>query len=260
MQRPVRFIHDLLGGTTQDNDEEPGVLDEGCCPSQLLQELENQKEFVQLMDDLSNVPPQTPVLGEVPASGEMCSAKYSADNRWMQEAFDRVGKWASNWCVETNTTKTITMETVELKMNRWELEQEDTPTYLGVKLDKRLTWDPQLEYIKKKATRKLVITKKLAGKFRAPKATFCRSVCGHRQTSNGVRQLVFGRSIKDQHQSPEQSTKHRTTADHWWDEDSPHPSSGEVHQAVHPLEDRCEEKVYTHSEKLLHMPTHPVHT
>nr|KAG5702821.1 hypothetical protein BaRGS_001903 [Batillaria attramentaria] len=48
----------------------------------LATERENLNEFVQLMDDLNNLPPQTPALGEVPASGEMCSAKYSADNRW----------------------------------------------------------------------------------------------------------------------------------------------------------------------------------
>nr|KAG5706308.1 hypothetical protein BaRGS_026090 [Batillaria attramentaria] len=41
--------------------------------------------------------------------------------------------------------------------------QEDTPTYLGVKLDKRLTWNPHLKDIERKATRKLAIMKKLAG-------------------------------------------------------------------------------------------------
>lgn len=45
-------------------------------------ERESLAEFVQLMADLNNLPPQTPALGEVPAAGEVCSAKYSEDNRW----------------------------------------------------------------------------------------------------------------------------------------------------------------------------------
>lgn len=39
-------------------------------------------EFDRLMEDLNNLPVQTPMLEEVPAAGEMCSARYSQDNRW----------------------------------------------------------------------------------------------------------------------------------------------------------------------------------
>ena len=48
-------------------------------------------------------------------------------------------------------------------MNNREIPQEDTPTYLGVKLDKKLTWNPHIKEAERKATRKLLLMKKLAG-------------------------------------------------------------------------------------------------
>ena len=65
----------------------------------------------------------------------------------MQEALEHIGRWASDWGVEINATKTVATvfslsplpETVSLKINGRELKQEDNPTYLGIKLDKRLT-------------------------------------------------------------------------------------------------------------------------
>ncbi|KAK7491327.1 hypothetical protein BaRGS_00017428 [Batillaria attramentaria] len=48
----------------------------------LERELEDILEFAHQVDDLNNPSPQTPALREVPAIGMMCTAKYSADNRW----------------------------------------------------------------------------------------------------------------------------------------------------------------------------------
>ena len=42
----------------------------------------NVLEFDQMMEDLNNLPVQTPMLEEVPAAGEMCSAQYTRDDRW----------------------------------------------------------------------------------------------------------------------------------------------------------------------------------
>nr|KAG5702824.1 hypothetical protein BaRGS_001906 [Batillaria attramentaria] len=50
--------------------------------SNLERELEDIVEFAHQVDDLNNPSPQTPALREVPAIGMMCTAKYSADNRW----------------------------------------------------------------------------------------------------------------------------------------------------------------------------------
>ena len=52
---------------------------------------------------------------------------------------------------------------VSLRLNNQQVPQVETPTFLGVTLDTRLTWKPHLEAVEAKATRKLAIMKKLAG-------------------------------------------------------------------------------------------------
>lgn len=68
----------------------------------------------------------------------------------MQEALNSTSRWASDWCVSINPQKTATncfslsnvKEDYKLTINNQEIPHEETPTYLGVKLDKRLTWSP----------------------------------------------------------------------------------------------------------------------
>ena len=89
----------------------------------------------------------------------------------MQEAVDKVSEWAKKWLVEINKTKTESTcfslspekwkET--LKLDGQEIPKQATPTYLGVKMDKTLTWGPHIEDIEKRATKKLNIMRKLAG-------------------------------------------------------------------------------------------------
>ena len=89
----------------------------------------------------------------------------------MQEALDKTCKWAKNWCVTINSQKTVaslfslsnTKESIQLKVNNQQIPQEDTPTFLGVKLDKKLTWNPHIREAEKKATKRLSLLKKLAG-------------------------------------------------------------------------------------------------
>ena len=60
-------------------------------------------------------------------------------------------------------TLSTAKEKVSLKLNNQPVPQVETPTFLGVTLDTRLTWKPHLEAAEAKATRKLAIMKKLAG-------------------------------------------------------------------------------------------------
>ena len=88
----------------------------------------------------------------------------------MQQAMDNISKWAKDWLVEINRTKTestcfslaTSKEEWTLKLDGANIPKQDTPTYLGVKLDTRMTWSPHLSDIEKKATKKLSIMKKLA--------------------------------------------------------------------------------------------------
>ena len=89
----------------------------------------------------------------------------------MQDALNNTSKWAQDWCVEINALKTTATlfslsnksEQFNLSVNNIQIPQEQNPTYLGVKLDKRLTWTPQIQETEKRATRRLSLLKKLAG-------------------------------------------------------------------------------------------------
>ena len=50
-----------------------------------------------------------------------------------------------------------------LQINGQEIHQQDTPTYLGVKLDRKLTWSPHISTMHSKGLRKMALMKKLAG-------------------------------------------------------------------------------------------------
>ena len=89
----------------------------------------------------------------------------------MQDALDNTSKWADDWCVTINSLKTVATcfslsnksEKIQMKIKNRKVPLDDTPTYLGIKLDKRLTWYPQIHEMEKRATNRLSLMKKLAG-------------------------------------------------------------------------------------------------
>ena len=83
---------------------------------------------------------------------------------------NEVYSWTESWALQLNTTKTVsilftlpTTKGISLKLNNQPVPQVETRTFIGVTLDTCLTWKPHLEAVEAKATRKLVIMKKLAG-------------------------------------------------------------------------------------------------
>ena len=89
----------------------------------------------------------------------------------IQITINEVCSWTESWALQLNTTKTVSTlftlstakEKVSLRLNNQPVPQVETPTFLGVTLNTRLTWKPHLEAVEAKATRKLAIMKKLAG-------------------------------------------------------------------------------------------------
>ena len=89
----------------------------------------------------------------------------------IQNTINEVCSWTESWALQLNTTKTVSTlftlstakEKVSLRLNNQPVPQVETPAFLGVTLDTRLTWKPHLEVVEAKATRKLTIMKKLAG-------------------------------------------------------------------------------------------------
>ena len=76
----------------------------------------------------------------------------------IQEALNKISQWAKDWLVVINKTKTeatcFSLSTVKekftLKLDEEELPQQSTPTFLGVTLNRTLTWKPHIEKIEKK--------------------------------------------------------------------------------------------------------------
>ena len=78
--------------------------------------------------------------------------------------------WTLDWGLEINISKTnntplsisTSKEQIKLRLKDEIVPQIDTPTFLGVKLDKRLTWKPRIENMERSSLQKLVLTRKLA--------------------------------------------------------------------------------------------------
>ena len=185
----------------------------------------------------------------------------------MQEALNNTSQWARDWCVTINSLKTIatcfslsnTTENLKLTVNNQQIPQDDTPTYLGVKLDKQLTWKPHIQEMEKRATRRLSLVKKLAGTKWGASSSILRQV----YTGNVRPVMEYGSAAWAT------ATKSNTS------KLAKVPNAGmrlitgglkttpintlESTTGLHSLDTRRDEKVLTQYEKVQRLPTHPAH-
>lgn len=101
-----------------------------------------------------------------------CSADdIGTANLRLREALTALERWTQTWMVRVNKDKTtytvFTLSTkqqrVNLQFDSHTLREEETPTYLGITFDKRLTWKAQLQKNQTKAKIRMALMKKLAG-------------------------------------------------------------------------------------------------
>ena len=89
----------------------------------------------------------------------------------IQQTVKQIQKWTEHWGLKLNKNKTVTSvfslstqkESIKVKLEEDVLPQVDTSTFLGVKLDSRLTWKPHLEEMEARGRRCLAIMRKLSG-------------------------------------------------------------------------------------------------
>ena len=89
----------------------------------------------------------------------------------IQDTVNRVNSWTEKWALKLNKTKTVSTlfslstskEKVKLNIADQPVPQVETPTFLGVTLDTRLTWKPHLEAVETRTVKRLSLLKKLAG-------------------------------------------------------------------------------------------------
>ena len=185
----------------------------------------------------------------------------------MQMTMEKIGKWADEWLVTINKKKTEATvfslspkkEEVNLKINGESIPQQDTPTYLGVKLDKRLTWAPHIANMESKAIKKMAVMKKLAGTKWGANANILKQVY-----SGSVRpQLEYGAT------SWGTAAKTNTNKLNKVQNASLRIITGamkttpitemEKTAKIQPLDDRRKEKVLIQGEKMKRLPSHPLH-
>ena len=101
------------------------------------------------------------------------TSKYTLYNRRkLAQSLDILEKYCEEWKLKVNAAKTVytifsispkvSKEEPKLLINGNTLKKEENPMYLGVKLDTRLTLSEHLKDVKKKATNRFNIVKKLA--------------------------------------------------------------------------------------------------
>jgi ribonuclease HI len=185
----------------------------------------------------------------------------------MQAALNVISKWTSDWGVQINLSKTVVtcfslsnvQESIKLKIHETELAFEENPTYLGIKLDRRLSWKPHLTAIEQKAVKKLSIMKKLAGTKWGANSRILKNV--YTGTVRPV--LEYGMSAW--------ATASKTNTERL----SKVQNAGlriitgaikttpiqemENFANIRPLHDRRDEKVLVYREKLQRMTNHPMH-
>ena len=103
-----------------------------------------------------------------------CSEEHiSTANYRLNLALKEIEAWTKSWLVKLNERKTtFTLFTlspkpqtkdVKLTVNSHQLKEEEFPTYLGVTLDRRLTWKTHLDKSLTRSKLRMTLMKKLAG-------------------------------------------------------------------------------------------------
>ena len=92
--------------------------------------------------------------------------------RRINEDLARLGRYCDEWKLKINYTKTVysvftlspkvAKQKQDIRIQGHQLEKEENPIYLGVKLDTRMTLNEQMKSVKKKANNRLKLLKKLA--------------------------------------------------------------------------------------------------
>jgi len=186
----------------------------------------------------------------------------------MQEALESITAWSKEWLVTINRTKTETtcfslspkQENYTLLIDGEPIPHENNPIYLGVKLDRRLTWSPHINDAQKKALRKMSVMKKLAGtkwgaNMKILTQVFTGSVRPHMEYASNAWATAAKTNTdcldKIQNSSLRLITGGMKTTP---------ISSMEATSHLSTLHERRDEKLLRQNEKMKRLPSHPLHT
>ena len=186
----------------------------------------------------------------------------------IQTTIKQVATWADKWAVKINKSKTVSTlfslstskEKVRLHLEDKQVPQVEKPTFLGTKLDSRLTWKPHIEEIQERAYKKLSIMKKLAGTTWGANAQILKQV--YRGTVRPVAEyastswITASRTTKNKLDKVQNAGLRiilgamKTTP----------VREMEKTADLEPLETRRQHKALVQAEKAKRLPSHPLHT
>ena len=186
----------------------------------------------------------------------------------IQEAISDISKWTLDWGFEINTSKTnstlfslsSSKEQIKLRLKGEIVPQTDSPTFLGVKLDTRLTWKPQIEKMERSSLQKLALMRKLAGtSWGANSSILTKVYTATVRPTIEYASTTWGTAAKTNKSRLDKIQNMalrvilgsmKTTPVH----------DMEKTANVEPLERRRSLKILIQGEKLRRLPSHPLHT
>ena len=180
----------------------------------------------------------------------------------IQKTVEQIQEWTDNWGLQINKSKTVATvkDKVKLKAGDGYLLQVDIPTFLGAKLDPRLTWKPHLEEIEARGIRQLAVMRKLSrtkwgANSRILKTVYTGAVRPvlEYSSSSWIAAAKSTKSRLDRVQNRGLRTilgAMKTTP----------VSEMEKTAKIKPLEDRRQEKLLIQGEKSRRLQNHPLHT
>ena len=189
----------------------------------------------------------------------------------LQEAINFISDWATEWLVIVNRTKTEatclslspTREEFILQINGQEIHQQDTPTYLGVKLERNLTCSPHISIMHSRGLRKMAPTKKLAGtkwgtNMKILTQVYTATVRPHMEYASNSWSSA-ARTNLDQLTKTQNAGLRIITGSIVCMKTIP---TSEVQRTAGllSLDERGEEKLLSQSEKMKKLPSHPLHS
>lgn len=196
-----------------------------------------------------------------------CSEEHlTTANLRMREALKVLEDWTKKWLITVNSRKTtytiFSLSPKELKANLefsgQTLQADNTPTYLGVTFDRRLTWKQQTEKVEVRAKVRLALMKKLTSTTWGADATILkkmyigsvRPVLEYGVTAWGTAaKSNFDRVSKVQNQAARIITgAMRSTP----------IQELETITGLEPMEDRRDTKLLIQAAKFKRLPNHPM--
>ena len=186
----------------------------------------------------------------------------------IQEAISGISKWTLDWGLEINTSKTnstlfslsTSKEQIKLRLKGEIVPQTDSPTFLGVKLDTRLTWKPQIEKMERSSLQKLALMRKLAGtSWGADSSILTKVYTATVRPTMEYASTTWGTAAKTNKSRLDKIQNMALRVILGAMKTTPvHDMEKTVN--VEPLERRRSLKILIQGEKLRRLPSHPLHT